>query len=657
VVVRKGVVAGVVVLLVFAWALFVGWSALSAYTLMVDARASTMEAREALRDADFDGAHGSLTEAAEDFATAEARLSSTAMWPLNRIVPIWKNLESARVLAAAGAGLTSSGLASMDVVAAAPGGISDFGPQGGRIPVDRIAALAGPLADALAEIDRAQAELAGLPSDGVAAPVLDARTEMTEALHDARGLVAPAAALTATLPGFLGADGPRRYLFVAQNPAELRGTGGFMGSFSLLQIEDGRMGFSPFLEIWDLPSGDLSALDPPTEAFQTRYQRVGGWGFWPNINFTPDFPSAATAMERLYDEVEGNPIDGVIATDPEALRALLELTGPVPAPEVGMVSADDVIEVVTETAYGEFDDEAERKEVLGGVAAAAFAGLLQGGVDESQQLTALDLLRGMSAGGHLKVHAADPDEQAVFAGIGVAGALPSPDGDVVGVSVNNRAANKADAFTSRWLTYRATLRPDGAVDAALDVEFLNETPTEGLASRVIGSNPPGRNVFQVDVFCASDCEMTSSERLLATTTEPVIEEELGYTVFMAGTLLESGERERLGYTWSRPGAWDPEGADGGLYSLTIFDQATLIPTIASVDIVLPEGSVVAAAHEDLVVDGGVLRWEGEVSTPRSLWVRLAADEGEGGEGTEASEPPPTLTERARRVLSEPLLRF
>ena len=41
------------------------------------------------------------------------------------------------------------------------------------------------------------------------------------------------------LPSFLGADGPRRYLFGASNPAELRGTGGLIGAYAILTMDRG----------------------------------------------------------------------------------------------------------------------------------------------------------------------------------------------------------------------------------------------------------------------------------------------------------------------------------------------------------------------------------------------------------------------------------
>jgi hypothetical protein len=50
-----------------------------------------------------------------------------------------------------------------------------------------------------------------------------------------------AAALAEALPRFLGADGERRYFFGASTPSELRGTGGYIGDYSVLTVRDGKI--------------------------------------------------------------------------------------------------------------------------------------------------------------------------------------------------------------------------------------------------------------------------------------------------------------------------------------------------------------------------------------------------------------------------------
>ncbi len=43
------------------------------------------------------------------------------------------------------------------------------------------------------------------------------------------------------MPAFLGADGDRNYLYVFQNNAEVRSTGGLPGNISLVHASDGRV--------------------------------------------------------------------------------------------------------------------------------------------------------------------------------------------------------------------------------------------------------------------------------------------------------------------------------------------------------------------------------------------------------------------------------
>ena len=71
----------------------------------------------------------------------------------------------------------------------------------------------------------------------IAAPVqeLDAKIGRAARLADR------ASRAVRLLPPMLGADGTRRYLFLFQNNAEIRATGGIPGAFALLTADDGRL--------------------------------------------------------------------------------------------------------------------------------------------------------------------------------------------------------------------------------------------------------------------------------------------------------------------------------------------------------------------------------------------------------------------------------
>ena len=53
------------------------------------------------------------------------------------------------------------------------------------------------------------------------------------------GALDAGAQVATLLPPMLGADGPRTYLLVSLNSAELRSAGGIVGAFAVLHAEDG----------------------------------------------------------------------------------------------------------------------------------------------------------------------------------------------------------------------------------------------------------------------------------------------------------------------------------------------------------------------------------------------------------------------------------
>ena len=140
--------------------------------------------------------------------------------------------------------------------------------------------------------------------------------------------------LTPVLLEILGASGPRTYLMAQVDPAELRGGGGFIGSFSILAIDQGNMKLvrSGDVATIDLPyplPGGKKYIAPPRSSLQFT---THGWVFG-DANFYTDFPSSARAAENLFLNETGTKVDGVISLDPWAVAALLQVTGPIAIPE------------------------------------------------------------------------------------------------------------------------------------------------------------------------------------------------------------------------------------------------------------------------------------------------------------------------------------
>jgi hypothetical protein len=553
--------------------------------------------------------------------SAEDRLTTTPMRVAGALPGLGRTVRTSSAVAE---GATLVAEAGQEVAAATvmlPDGLVALAPRDGRIPVETIAAMAPALTTAHALVAEAERSVADSPATGVPRPVADARGEFLEQLEVADRQLETAAALARALPAFLGADGPRRYFFGAQNPAELRGTGGFIGAYTVLTIEDGRLDFGSFQSIVDLSPLPVGGVKPPTAEYRRLWGWAGGAGFGQNANMTADVPSAAIALQRLYERVKGDPLDGTILADPHAFAALLRAAGPVDVEGVGEVSADTVVDQVANEAYGLLPDSDARKELLGQVASATLARFLSEGAG-GDPARAAEALVGVAAGGRLRIHADDPDVAEAFDIAGVTGRLAAP-GDLLAVVGNNAAQNKVDFYTDRHVSHEVWLEADGDAVAETTVRLVNDAPTSGLPLTVIGPNvdylEAGENRTLVSVYCGRGCVREHSRRGTADVTPVLDGKELGYTLVATRERYASGEQAEITHRFRISEAWDP---DDGLYRLRVLDQPTIRPTTVEVRVHSPDGLLVRDASPGMAVADRAVTWTGRLDGPRDLTARF-----------------------------------
>ena len=590
---------------------------------LLDARDAMEDGRAALLDGRSEDAAEAFTTAADGFGRARSRIGN----PLTRFVAllpiVGRTPDAALAVAGAGSDLAEAGLSVAGAVEGLPGGVSALAPQDGAIPIEPLDRIATGLARARSLVDAAHHKLEAAPTglipSAVAGPLAELRAEVAGAL----AATTAARDLSETLPGFLGADGTRTYFVGAQNPAELRGTGGLIGTYALLTVSEGRMELGSFADVSRLPTLDPSEVEAPSPDFAARYDRYGGAGFWRNINMTPDFPTAATAIETLWLRVFGERLDGTIVADPQALARLLGATGPATIPGTELtLDEDTLVPFVTNEAYSEIGDRRTRQRVLGAVAGEVLGRFLSGeGADPADAGRAL---AEAAADGHLLLHAADPATQGAFERAGVAGRLLDPPGDFLGVFANNAGGNKVDYFAERSVRYEVRLLPGGVAEARAQVEIRNTAPASGEPKYVIGPRPgvaeAGENVTLLDVFCASGCTVVGVGREGGARAEGGIEEELGHPVVWSEVRVPSGESERVTYSWRVEGAWTQ--GNNGSYRLTIQGQPTIVPTAVEVSVRAPPGMSIEGRSEGVRVSGDVARWSGSPSDVLELELDL-----------------------------------
>jgi ribonuclease PH len=446
------------------------------------------------------------------------------------------------------------------------------------------------------------------PSSLVPGPVVRARSEALEELEEARDLLASTRALATTLPSLAGAAGPRRYLFLAENPAELRGTGGLWGAYAIAEARDGRFSLSPFRPIQGLPVLPPADVPAPFPEYRRNYGQYGAPGYWVNINMTPDFPSAARAVLAAWGAIGRRTLDGVITADPFALRELLLVTGPVDARIPGVsVTADDVVPFLTNRAFARFTNPAQRKVVLGEAARAVVDRFL---ALEGRAMPRLQALARAVAQGHLKVFSSDPAVESALARAGVHSSLDVGGDDLSAVIVNAGAGGKVDFFATRTVRHDVQLVPGGTVSATTSVTIANDAPRSGQPRYVIGPHvgEAGDNTPLVAVYCGGGCRLVRAERE-GRPVELQPGSELGVRFFRDYFTIPSGDQRTLAVTTEVPRAWTDAGSHG-TYRLTIVGQTTIRPTRAVIRVRAPAGTRFVAGSDGVELEGGVATWRG-----------------------------------------------
>lgn len=583
------------------------------------ARTALEAGRDDLTDGDLEQARQAIDGARDELLQARGWLGQPQVRLLGAVPALGNSVRTSRTITDAAVTVTEAG---RDLAGALHDvqQTLDESDGDGRLPVDGIARLRGPAARMATDLDRAIAATEASPSTWLPGSLAEGRREFLDLLRPLAADANRAARLVARLPDFLGASGPRRYFFGVANPAELRGTGGYVGSYALLRLEDGRLDFGPFRETSSLPAAPNGAvtLDAPqldVDSLRDRYARYGWPRSWQNANLSPDFPAAGHTFEALWDvtfgdPVGGQPIDGVIVVDPFAFASLLDLEGPIEVPGLDTVlTAENVVEYVTNRAYAEIEDNERRKEVLGGVAATALARFLDG-ISAGDLRAAADSMAGLIDQRHLLIHARDPAIQEVFADLGLDGRMRDPIGDYLLLAANSGTGTKLDYYLDRELTYEVNLLGDGFVAGRLTATFGNDAPTEGLPSRVIGpvvdTLDAGENRLLTSAFCAVGCIVDSGPEDASDLDAPDGHEvELGHGVASAWLDLPSGQYRSLDWAWTTPDGWWWEHNEL-VYRLTYQHQTSIRPTRLTVRVAIPDGFEVRDLPGDAVVENGAV---------------------------------------------------
>jgi uncharacterized protein DUF4012 len=460
--------------------LFVLWILASGFVLLRSRAAANSAldrldaAQEQLTAAELLRGEGqqALAEARRDFETAHDRAGSFVLAPWKAVPLLRQNVKSVEALTEAAGKITA--IAERATTEAEK--VLELSPVTGPGRLDMLRQLeliTGRAADDMRRVDLG-------PDFFLFGPLGSARDRFIDRLDQLRDALGGARALAEGSERLL--VGPRRYLVLAANNAEMRAGSGMLLSAGIASFSNGNFSLGEFR-----PSADFNlaagAVPLPPE-LQALWGSFTPSQEWRNLATTPRFDVTAPLAAEMWRAATGEVVDGVLAVDPVALRALLAAQGPINAAGREL-NADNVIGFLLNDQYAGVsieDSQAGRRDALGEVARAAVDTL------NSRPWVSTDLvgqLGNAGRGRHVLAWARDPVEQEAWAAGGVDGSLKE---DSLSVSLLNVGANKLDQFIQVDGRIEVAEVDDGGHDVTITLELRNEAPT-GLPSYIAGPHP------------------------------------------------------------------------------------------------------------------------------------------------------------------------
>jgi len=291
---------------------------------------------------------------------------------------------------------------------------------------------------------------------------------------DTTNLAVPAIGL---LPELLGYHGEKHYLLVFENNMELRPTGGFIGSYGVITVKDGRI-INLFTDdvynLDKLSEGKLLELAP---APMLVYNNQKYW-YLRDANWYPSWPDSAKKIveffhiERKNADLSDQRIDGVVAITPDFIANLLAVLGPIKTHDITF-SANNFAMDLEKFVEGGFEAKnipyQERKSIIGVLSKTIIERIENISSDNFINLW-LAFKKNIDQK-NILVYMVDNNLQPYFSDRNWAGEIRQTDGDYLMLIDSNFASLKTDSVINRSIQKTLSLNADGDLITHLEITY------------------------------------------------------------------------------------------------------------------------------------------------------------------------------------------
>jgi len=316
-----------------------------------------------VKSGQFDRALQSFENAQQFFSRGKSRLSwwGGPLLGLTRYVPGLSRVASGMYALESGEHFSRAGISMMRIVQDLSLSKEAYD-QGKKLSwLDFLSRTKDPLEKTLTELTIGNESIERVNIDDIPTDKQEKFLFIRKSLPTVIGLIKSFNQNETVIKELLGGNGPRKYLFLLQNNQELRATGGFIGTYALMDVNNGSVR-QFFVDGIFNPDGQLKENIIPPKPIQ---KVSAAWSLH-DSNWFPDFPTSAEKAIFFYEKTGGPTVDGVITLTPTVMQKLLRVTGSIELPQYGfVVDADNFIPIIQEQVETKYDKEENKpKQVL-----------------------------------------------------------------------------------------------------------------------------------------------------------------------------------------------------------------------------------------------------------------------------------------------------
>jgi len=376
-----------------------------------------------------------------------------------------------------------------------------------------------------------------------------------------------------TILKMLGEEHSQKYLLLFQNNHEMRATGGFIGTYGIIDINEGRIK-NIFIDGIFNPDGQLKEKVVPPRPIQ---KISAAWSMH-DANWFADFPTSAKKIAWFYEKTGGPTVDGVIAITPNVIEDLLKISGAIEMPEYKIIiDENNFREIIQYEVEVNYDKDLNRpKKIL-----ADLTPKLIDKIFNQEEIKLLDLLNVFNKNfqeKHILIYSFDPEIQSFISKKGWSGEILKTNKDYLSVINSNINGYKTDGVIDQKIQHRTEIQNDGSIIDVLTItrthrggnspyDWYNKVNADYLrvfvpkGSELLEIKGHTREEYSLPMDYSNflrDTDIQAIEKTLQEdeSTGAHIFEESGKTVFGSWVYVSPGETVIVNYKYKLPFKFD-----------------------------------------------------------------------------------------------------